>query len=124
MITTAFLFLHLFYPFACSRSVCVVCSITPQCSLGGVALYVGVDLLSLWEVVNSGSSNATILDPSQGLIFNNKNAEVMNSVTTEEFSWVRILSPGLSIIFWKFQIQCNIRNIILYMLYIRNYVIH
>ena len=45
-------------------------------------------------------------------------------MTTEEFSWVRSLSPGFSIIFWKFQIQYNVRNIILYMLYIRNYVIH
>ena len=124
MITIGFLFLHLFYPFPCSHFVYVVCSITSQCSLGGVALYVGVDLLSLWEEVNAGSSNATTLDPSQGPIFNNKNAEVMNSMTTEEFFWVRSLFPGFSIIFWKFQIQCIIRNIILYMLYIRNYMIH
>ena len=89
-----------------------------------IPLYVGVDLLSLWEEVNAGSSNATTLDPSQGPIFNNKNAEVMNSMTTEEFFWVRSLFPGFSIIFWKFQIQCIIRNIILYMFYIRNYMIH
>ena len=100
-------------------------AIQPVCRFSsGVALYVGVNLLSLWEEVNAGSSNATTSDPSQGLIFNNKNAEVMNSMTTEEFFWVRSLFPGFSIIFWKFQIQCNIRNIILYMLYIRNYVIH
>ena len=64
VIAIGFLFLHLFYPFLFSHFVYVVCSISPQCSLGGIALYVGVDLLSLWEEVSAGSSNATILDPS------------------------------------------------------------
>ena len=63
VIAIGFLFLHLFYPFLFSHFVYVVCSISPQCSLGGIALYVGVDLVCWWVEVSSGSLHANILEP-------------------------------------------------------------